>query len=41
MSLNQLQTPAATITPNMQIKDPLAAYWFAQVNLRLRREVSW
>lgn len=36
-----LHSPAAMITPRLRIDDPVAAYWFAQVNLRLRRELSW
>ena len=36
-----IQTPAAMITPRLNIEDPVAAYWFAQVNLRLRRELAW
>lgn len=31
----------AMITPGRLINDEHAAYWFAQVNLRLRREVAW
>ncbi|MCP4463721.1 MAG: ATP-binding protein [Planctomycetaceae bacterium] len=38
---NSVLPPASVITPNLAIRDPLAAYWFAQVGLRLRREVSW
>jgi vesicle-fusing ATPase len=41
MPLDQIPTPASMITPNMKIEDSIAAYWFAQVSLRLRREVSW
>jgi vesicle-fusing ATPase len=33
--------PAAMITPRLVIEDAVAAYWFAQVNLRLRREICW
>ena len=40
-ALNPIATPASMITPNLVIEDPQAAYWFAQVCLRLRREVSW
>lgn len=29
------------ITPDLQIRDPLASYWFSQVILRLRREIAW
>jgi hypothetical protein len=36
-----MRPPATMITPNLIIKDEMAAYWFAQINLRLRREVSW
>ena len=36
-----MQTPSAMITPRLSIEDPVAAYWFAQVNLRLRRELAW
>ena len=38
---NTVLTPASAITPNLSIADPVAAHWFAQVNLRLRREVGW
>lgn len=31
----------AMVTPGLLIQDQHAAYWFAQVNLRLRREVAW
>ena len=37
----QIDTSPSRITPNLAISDPSAAYWFAQVTLRLRREVSW
>ena len=33
--------PATVVTPNLFISDSLAAYWVAQVTLRLRREVAW
>ena len=29
------------ITPNLLIEDKVAGYWFAQVALRLRREIAW
>src|SRR5262249_32142562 len=32
---------AAAITPGLQVGDPLVAFWLAQVNIRLRREVCW
>ena len=41
MATNLIENPAAMITPNLMIRDPVAAYWFSQVNLRLRREISW
>ena len=41
MATNPIETPAAMITPRLIVKDPVTAYWFSQVNLRLRREVSW
>jgi len=37
----QVDTSPSRITPNLAISDPSAAYWFAQVTLRLRREISW
>jgi vesicle-fusing ATPase len=36
-----VQNSAAMMTPRLTIDDAVAAYWFAQVNLRLRREVCW
>ena len=43
MAVDAEQTDAnpTMITPGVCIKDPHAAYWFAQVALRLRREVAW
>lgn len=35
-----LQGPAA-VTPGLALPDRDAAYWLSQVNVRLRREVSW
>lgn len=35
------RTGPAVITPGLEIRDPLTAYWFAQVTLRLRREIAW
>ncbi|GGX79792.1 hypothetical protein GCM10007160_04010 [Litchfieldella qijiaojingensis] len=29
------------MTPGLRIVDPMLAYWLAQVNLRLRRELTW
>lgn len=40
MSVVPLQGSAA-ITPGLSVPDRGAAYWLEQVNLRLRREVSW
>lgn len=40
-AIGRLEILASEITPGLKIKDPVAAYWFSQVNLRLRREVSW
>ncbi len=40
MNVVPLQGPAA-VTPGLRVPDPHAAHWLAQVNLRLRREVSW
>lgn len=37
----QIDPSPAKITPNLAIADPCTAYWFAQVTLRLRREVAW
>ncbi|MCP4341209.1 MAG: ATP-binding protein [Desulfobulbaceae bacterium] len=37
----QSDTSPARLTPNLGITDSSAAYWFAQVTLRLRREVAW
>lgn len=31
----------ARLSPNLVIADPVTAYWFAQVTLRLRREIAW
>ncbi|SFA78404.1 vesicle-fusing ATPase [Poseidonocella pacifica] len=31
----------ACVTPGLSVPDPFAAYWLAQVNLRLRREIAW
>lgn len=39
--ISPVESPAAKITPGIIIKDPVAEYWFSQVILRLRREVSW
>jgi vesicle-fusing ATPase len=38
---NRTISGAARITPGLTISDPFAAYWVAQVNLRLRREIAW
>lgn len=40
MSAMLLEGPAS-VTPGLQVADAHAAYWLSQVNLRLRREVSW
>lgn len=37
----QIQASPAMVTPSLRIADPVAAYWFRQVILRLRREVAW
>lgn len=37
----QIETSPSQMTPNLTIADPSAAYWVAQVTLRLRREISW
>jgi len=29
------------LTPGLELEDPVMAYWQAQVNLRLRRELAW
>ena len=31
----------AVITPGLQVPDPVAGYWLAQVKIRLRREIAW
>jgi hypothetical protein len=34
-------SPAARVTPGLDLEDPALAYRLAQVNLRLRRELAW
>ena len=38
---SNIEQAARIITPRLRIVDPGAAYWYAQVTLRLRREVAW
>ncbi len=37
----KIQPAACRMTPGIDITDPVSAYWVAQVNLRLRREIAW
>ena len=39
--LEQLAPGPAIMTPDLVIADAHAAYWIAQVNIRLRREIAW
>ena len=34
-------TSGVTMCPDLQVADPLCAYWLEQVTLRLRREIAW
>ena len=40
MNAPVLSGPAA-VTPGLHVPDPYAAYWLAQVHIRLRREINW
>lgn len=41
MNTMDINVRPALLNPALHVEDPAAAYWLAQVTLRLRREISW